>query len=64
MDIEHYHLISELDVKSLNEEVEKLLHAGWQPWQSPTLAHSGTQRFYIQAMVKYAKKPQHLTTPR
>jgi len=56
MEIEHYFLISELTDKDLNDEVQKHLKSGWQPWQAPTLAHSGTQRFYIQAMVKYKKE--------
>ena len=64
MDIEHYHVISELTDMDLNREVESHIRQGWQPWNSPTLAHSGTQRFYIQAMVKYVKKPQYLQPSR
>lgn len=64
MEIEHYHLINEPSTKDLNDQVEKMMHAGWQPWQSPGIAHSGTQRYFIQAMVKYAKKPPYLQPSR
>jgi hypothetical protein len=64
MDIEQYHLISEMTEGDLNREVGNAMKSGWQPWNSPGIAHSGTQRFFIQAMVKYVKKQQYMQPSR
>jgi hypothetical protein len=64
MDIQGYQLLSAPTSDDLTMLVEEALSDGWQPWQAPGVAHSGTQRLFCQAVVKYAKKTQHLSVPR
>jgi hypothetical protein len=67
MQIEDYMLVSSTSESDVTVEVRKRMYEGWQPWQSPGIAHSGTQRYFCQALVKCAKpvekKATHLQMP-
>ena len=56
MQVENYHLIATTTDSDLNHEVLKHIRDGWQPWGSAAIAHSGTQRYFTQAVVMYKKE--------
>jgi hypothetical protein len=55
MEVTHYQLLTDQSAEHLAKEVQNAVSNGWQPWEAPGITHSGSQRYFIQAVVKYKK---------
>jgi hypothetical protein len=62
--VEEYVLLATKSSEDMNAVMRKKLFEGYQPWGSPSVNFEGTQRFYIQAVVKYKKVAPYLQPPR
>jgi hypothetical protein len=46
----------------LEQEVNRAIHEGWQPWGQPAVALSSNGALYVQALVKYSSHPDEWQT--
>ena len=50
-------LRSSYSAAELEENVNKEIENGWQPWGQPAVSISNNSSLYVQAMVKYSSNP-------
>lgn len=46
----------------LEQEINRAIEEGWQPWGQPAVALSSNGALYVQALVKYSSHPDEWQT--